>query len=337
MRPWDTKEWKEKRERFIEGRQCEWCGSTEHLVIDHIRNSYPRIESRKFAWQYFVEYFAKRKNRREFLLLFRKAVEGTTLYCRYICPNCHYASVYSRKNKRPTYRCLRCDYEFNEAIKAISFSSKRYVLRRMLKLFMFQYRDKINARFKSHWQKLTEDYLNFKDVIVLCRRCAFARLLGFRLCPVCKQRYYRDIPRSNRKMCWLCFIKTEEGKAYLANIQKRRRKEIREKDFAIDEMQKFLKGLSRGELNKYIHQRLQEKAIDEAIEEMEHLEKTNAGKKVNSLLDEAFGCTEYFGLSLPIFTIPYTLKYTLNQAEENEETVKNMTLEEMIRDLLEIR
>ncbi len=269
-------------------------------------------------------------------------MEGTTLYCRYICPNCHYASVYSRKNKKPTYRCLRCDYEFNEAIKAISFSSKRYVLRRMLKLFMFQYRDKINARFKSHWQKLSEDYFNFENVIILCRRCAFARLLGFRLCPICKQRYYREDIPNNRKMCWLCFIKTEEGEKYLAEFQRKRDEEIREeKDFAIGEMQKFLKGLSREKLNKYIHQRLQEKAIDEAIEEMEHLEKTNAGKKVNSLLDEAFGemlgCTEYFGLSLPIFTIPYTLKYTLNQAEENEETVKNMTLEEMIRDLLEIR
>lgn len=218
-------------------------------------------------------------------------MKGQVICYRYVCPKCHSSGIFpERESKVTVWRCSRCGYEFVKPLKIIfPPSARRDVLRKMVKLFAFHHKDEIYAKFQSHWQKLTEDYLNFKDVIVLCRRCAFARLLGFRLCPVCKQRYYRDIPRSNRKMCWLCFIKTEEGKAYLANLQKRRRKEIREKDFAIDEMQKFLKGLSREELDEYIHWRLHRKAVEESVENVMSGVGKNKWKKVMALLDELLG------------------------------------------------
>ena len=34
-KPWQTKEWIEKRKAFIEGKVCEWCGSDDNLVIHH--------------------------------------------------------------------------------------------------------------------------------------------------------------------------------------------------------------------------------------------------------------------------------------------------------------
>ena len=35
MKPWITKEWKEKREEIIKNKNCEWCGSKNNLVIHH--------------------------------------------------------------------------------------------------------------------------------------------------------------------------------------------------------------------------------------------------------------------------------------------------------------
>ena len=34
-KPWQTKEWREKRLDFIKGKVCEWCGSEELLTIHH--------------------------------------------------------------------------------------------------------------------------------------------------------------------------------------------------------------------------------------------------------------------------------------------------------------
>lgn len=45
-RTWDTKEWKEKAKKFVEGKKCEWCGTTENLVPAHRkkRGGYTREE-----------------------------------------------------------------------------------------------------------------------------------------------------------------------------------------------------------------------------------------------------------------------------------------------------
>lgn len=56
-----------------------------------------------------------------------------------------------------------------------------------------------------------EDYLAFKNVIILCRKCAYARLKRMNLCPECKTAYK---PRKFAR-CFECFKKTEEGKLFL--------------------------------------------------------------------------------------------------------------------------
>ena len=33
---WQTQEWEEKRAVFVEGKECEWCGSKERLTVDHL-------------------------------------------------------------------------------------------------------------------------------------------------------------------------------------------------------------------------------------------------------------------------------------------------------------
>ena len=41
-KPWQTKEWREKRAEFIKGKSCCWCGSTEYLTISHPNPHYRR-------------------------------------------------------------------------------------------------------------------------------------------------------------------------------------------------------------------------------------------------------------------------------------------------------
>jgi hypothetical protein len=34
-KPWQTKAWRDKRKGYLEDKKCEWCGTTERLVIHH--------------------------------------------------------------------------------------------------------------------------------------------------------------------------------------------------------------------------------------------------------------------------------------------------------------
>ena len=63
-----------------------------------------------------------------------------------------------------------------------------------------------------------EEYLSLKGCIVLCGKCNYMENKHYKLCPVCKKKYYK--PRTRRKyytikrdMCWSCFIQTSYGKS----------------------------------------------------------------------------------------------------------------------------
>jgi hypothetical protein len=48
-KPFRTKEWKVKREAFLKGKVCAWCGATEHLSIHHKTKHTPLIKYVKLA------------------------------------------------------------------------------------------------------------------------------------------------------------------------------------------------------------------------------------------------------------------------------------------------
>jgi len=60
-----------------------------------------------------------------------------------------------------------------------------------------------------------EEYLAIRDedILVLCRKCAGARLHGLNLCPECKKHY----KKRGYEKCWDCFSKTDEGKEWIEN------------------------------------------------------------------------------------------------------------------------
>lgn len=89
MKPWKTKEWKDKRKEFIKDKQCEWCGSTKNLRIHH-----PQKRNSLSNKQYF-----------------------SFIGVRILCSKCHFAShrgyVLCQKCKtnyhKPRYNtCFKC-------------------------------------------------------------------------------------------------------------------------------------------------------------------------------------------------------------------------------------
>lgn len=90
-----------------------------------------------------------------------------------------------------------------------------------------------------------EEYLNVEKYcrtkegkkFVLCKKCNFMENKGYRLCPVCKKKYYKP-KRGREPMCWGCFTKTPFGakvKEYYDQHpeelkKKRRRKRVSQKN-----------------------------------------------------------------------------------------------------------
>ncbi len=214
-KPWQTTAWRMRRADFIKGKSCEWCGSDENLAISHNKRDFdPKKEEYRVAARYFQDYFNNEQHIEEFNKLKEQAQAGVKLYYYDSCPSCGYGSVYSRSDKYcrtkkvPKFKCSKCKTEFQESVKKLKRSSEAYLRRRFFDLFTKEHGEKLTQLYVEHMETLNEDYLQFKDVKVLCRRCHFAYHKGLNLCPVCKTHYKR--PRF--EMCWECFKKTERGK-----------------------------------------------------------------------------------------------------------------------------
>ena len=87
-------------------------------------------------------------------------------------------------------------------------------------------------------KNLTHDqYMDLeKYCFVLCKNCNFQESLGKRLCPVCKEHYYK--PKKKREpMCFTCFSKTPYGQIVAKyredhpdEFPKRRRRKVSSKN-----------------------------------------------------------------------------------------------------------
>lgn len=201
MKPWQTKEWKEKREQFIEGKVCEQCGSTEALVIHHTNSIMP-----------YNQHFIIVSN----TLLAEKIQEGeykTETVQILTCPKCntHRSSdLRKRKAKKPKYRCSNCGYEFEEPV--LGYKETGRLSRSDFNHFLAMYKDAIKEIVLAQRDEFHEYYKTFDDCVVLCNRCHLALHKGMKLCSICKEKYHK----AHYSMCWDCFGKTPQGKNVLA-------------------------------------------------------------------------------------------------------------------------
>ena len=206
-KPWQTSEWRKKRREFLKDGTCEWCGSTENLAIHHKNHFNALKEYKKILTKQMREYFENGKNREEKQELMAKALEKVNLTYSYLCPNCG-NSVYARKTISPKYKCKKCGEETDEPQKKQTAYSRSGIRREFQKMFLERHKDEVDKIYHQLKEKSDRDYMDFKNVEILCRKCHFAKEKGLVLCAICGENYHK--PKYEK--CWNCFTKTTEGK-----------------------------------------------------------------------------------------------------------------------------
>jgi hypothetical protein len=201
-RPWETKEWKIKRQQFIneKGGKCEICGSTEKLNVAHL------IQGKISKIYALGEILEQQDNYKQ-------------LFKTYSCPVCKSRAVYYRKTTLD-YRCSNrkcCKVSKKEELLTDFYyihSLHKHIILNLLKDPAFnEASEKAWSYFK---QKRKEEYLSFENARLLCNRCHLAEHHFMNLCPICKKNY-KSI---NYKTCLEC---NPNKKKIMKRINKKKR------------------------------------------------------------------------------------------------------------------
>lgn len=194
IRLWETREWKQRREEFLKGKTCQWCGTDEKLVM-HNQQPPPSYSSllRKISSDFLEE----------------KVREGeftTQKVVRRSCPECYSTSIRQRIAKQPPYKCQKCRAEFESPMTEVVDTG--WLTRGDWERFWGSYGPEIKRMAMDARRSAEEESLATDNYVALCNRCHMAARSGMTLCPRCKVGYMRP----GREMCWMCFKKTDEGR-----------------------------------------------------------------------------------------------------------------------------
>ena len=191
MKPWETPAWKKKRVEFLIGKSCEWCGSTEApLTINHKENFYSNFERAKIAYQFMSEYFRENAHQVEKEEIKKSVMKKIPIIYTLICPDCG-GRLQSRKKMKPEYRCSDCCKDVDKPAQRINKNFVHKLNKAFFHEFSALHEEEINAKFAPIQEKADQEYFDFKDVMVLCKKHNMLFTRGFRPCPVCKNGYAR--------------------------------------------------------------------------------------------------------------------------------------------------
>lgn len=188
-----SKQWIEKREKFIEGKVCEWCGSTDQLSIHH--KNPPKVgigPYNKIANEYYQEYFKDGNNESELKQYFEEIYPKWNPDLKDHCPRCKKASIYERTTMSPRYRCIPCGYLFDDPINEPTKKSMNWFWNQVFLIFKREHKTEIQNMYADYKSQTAVEYLNFSedDVIILCKKCHYIAGKGKVLCSKCKEKYH---------------------------------------------------------------------------------------------------------------------------------------------------
>lgn len=206
VKPWGTAQYKKKRLAFLEGKTCEWCGSTENLEIRRAKRFNGLQEYKKILTKAINQHFASDENQMERHDLLSKAHEKVKTDYSNVCPKCGF-KVYTRKTVVPKFKCQKCGWETDNPISKLSPDSQKEVRKEFRKLFLSSHKDAVDQMFNSIKENSNKEYSDFKNIHVLCRKCNYEKTKGLVICKICRKSYHK--PKYEK--CWKCFMKTDEG------------------------------------------------------------------------------------------------------------------------------
>ncbi|MDQ0896251.1 MULTISPECIES: hypothetical protein [unclassified Paenibacillus] len=199
-KPWQTAEWKKRREELLKD-HCEQCNKKEGTkVIQHFWHpqDYSSIQY-PIVGRYIDEYFDRFLIENNLLiseLTEKRWVEEAEE--KQLCPNCSSINFTERKTKTPRYRCNKCKDEFDEPVigKLIGLSTKddfqsgfarKFINEKIWQTFEEKIRKEAILESISQHKK----YISFEGTKTYCSKCAFLwDKKGMKLCDKCKTKYH---------------------------------------------------------------------------------------------------------------------------------------------------
>lgn len=213
---WQTKEWKENREKVIKD-YCEQCSTTEGImVIQHLWHPSKYNDVRESVRDQYKNKW-REENPIDEVISDQTAIEKfkeIKKETKEVCPYCLSGNVRERKTGTPKYKCLLCKKDFDEKSKKeipflyndsiendhaprktksvvylSDYKRKLYFLKSG-EMYWEEYGEKI--RYETILQIIDEylRYISLEDAVTFCKKCAFLwDVKNMDLCPKCKKEY----------------------------------------------------------------------------------------------------------------------------------------------------
>ena len=214
-RSWHTKDWKERRDKFLK-EKCEVCSSTDTLTIQHKSHPKTYYDFKREITKIHTNRLINTKIDKE---VFINYVTNEYDYVpKLLCPKCEIQTPKIRVRLKPKYRCGDCKYEFeNPIFRSVSelvsvlfeddygwgVRDKCFISKDKNKMHLSYIKylfiqnialSKNGESIEKQVLLLTLDeeikYLSFEDSITACKKCASSDdLYGMELCPKCNKNY----------------------------------------------------------------------------------------------------------------------------------------------------
>lgn len=177
------------------GDSCEQCGSTDSpFVIQHFSHDRPKPPSKRtVVWNLMREY---------------GSYPQPPTVRRPGCPLCQRASLTERTRKKPKWRCIACEHEFDDPVTVElrvsgttgkdEYARYRQGLSEAFDDFHVAHADEVEQRYRAvladyeqERQASYETYISGEGTATFCKTCAYQwDLEGKRLCGQCKTHYH---------------------------------------------------------------------------------------------------------------------------------------------------
>lgn len=171
----NSKEWKEKRAEFLEGKTCEKCGSSEFLCVHTPRDFSPaqvRSEIYNASYARFREVYREKYQKFERIQTGKHRHKSHKLW--------HKISTIHKTD--PDHSDLEEQY-IEVLIEDLGEGNFKSLYHQWLE------ETGIKELIEEEVKKAEEEYESLKNAIVLCKSCHFASLKGMEICPVCRSKY----------------------------------------------------------------------------------------------------------------------------------------------------